>query len=67
MKTLRGARCLLCVPCLVHYCFCWGATFRRPGARADQWDKKKTIVTFNDAVEIPGQVLPAGTYVLPAG
>jgi hypothetical protein len=33
-----------------------------PGARADQWDKK-TIVTFSDAVEIPGQVLPAGTYV----
>jgi hypothetical protein len=33
-----------------------------PGARADQWDKK-TIVTFGDAVEIPGQVLPAGTYV----
>jgi hypothetical protein len=33
-----------------------------PGARADQWDKK-TIVTFSDSVEIPGQVLPAGTYV----
>ncbi len=31
-------------------------------ARADQWDKK-TIITFNDAVEIPGQVLPPGTYV----
>jgi hypothetical protein len=31
-------------------------------ARADNWDKK-TIVTFSDAVEIPGQVLPAGTYV----
>jgi len=30
--------------------------------RADTWDKK-TIVTFSDAVEIPGQVLPAGTYV----
>jgi hypothetical protein len=33
-----------------------------PGARADQWDKK-TVVTFSDAVEIPGQVLPAGTYL----
>jgi hypothetical protein len=33
-----------------------------PGARADQWDKK-TIVTFSEAVEIPGQILPAGTYV----
>jgi hypothetical protein len=31
-------------------------------ARADNWDKK-TIVTFSDSVEIPGQVQPAGTYV----
>jgi hypothetical protein len=31
-------------------------------ARAGNWDKK-TIVTFSDSVEIPGQVLPAGTYV----
>jgi hypothetical protein len=33
-----------------------------PGARASQWDKK-TIVTFSDAVEIPGQILEPGTYV----
>jgi len=33
-----------------------------PGARADS-SNKKTIVTFSDSVEIPGQVLPAGTYV----
>ena len=33
-----------------------------PGARADQWDKK-TVVTFSDAVEIPGQLLAAGTYI----
>ena len=33
-----------------------------PGARASEWDKK-TIVTFNEAVEIPGQVLEPGTYV----
>jgi len=32
------------------------------GAKADDWDKK-TIVTFDQDVEIPGQVLPAGTYV----
>jgi hypothetical protein len=32
------------------------------GVRADTWDKK-TIVTFSESVEIPGQVLPAGTYV----
>jgi len=31
-------------------------------AKADDWDKK-TIVTFDQDVEIPGQVLPAGTYV----
>ncbi|HXA77762.1 MAG TPA: hypothetical protein VNV41_11590 [Candidatus Acidoferrales bacterium] len=31
-------------------------------ARADNWDRK-TVVTFNNAVEIPGQVLPPGTYV----
>ncbi len=31
-------------------------------AKADTSDKK-TIVTFSDSVEIPGQVLPAGTYV----
>jgi hypothetical protein len=33
-----------------------------PGARASQWDKK-TIVTFTEAIEIPGQVLEPGTYV----
>jgi hypothetical protein len=33
-----------------------------PGARASEWDKR-TIVTFSDAVEIPGQVLAPGTYV----
>ena len=54
MPTLRGA--VLAV-CTVLFC----ATLA-PGARADQWDKK-TIVTFGDAVEIPGQVLSAGTYV----
>jgi hypothetical protein len=30
--------------------------------RADEWDKKTTI-TFDEPVEIPGKVLPAGTYV----
>jgi hypothetical protein len=30
--------------------------------RADEWDKK-TTVTFNEPVEIPGKTLPAGTYV----
>lgn len=30
-------------------------------ARADQWNKK-TIVTINQPVEIPGKILPAGKY-----
>jgi len=37
-----------------------GATLA-PGARADEWNKK-TIMTFSQPVEIPGQILPAGTY-----
>jgi Protein of unknown function (DUF2911) len=32
-----------------------------PSARADTWNKK-TIVTFSQAVEVPGKILPAGTY-----
>ena len=31
------------------------------GARADTWNKK-TVVKFNQPVEIPGRILPAGTY-----
>ena len=33
-----------------------------PGARADEWNKK-TIVTFDMPVQIPGQTLQPGTYV----
>ena len=33
-----------------------------PGARGDDWNNK-TVVTFGEPVEIPGQVLLAGTYV----
>jgi LPXTG-motif cell wall-anchored protein len=36
------------------------ATFAN-GALADGWNKK-TVMTFSQPVEIPGQVLPAGTY-----
>jgi hypothetical protein len=32
-----------------------------PAVRADEWNKK-TILTFSKPVEIPGQVLAAGTY-----
>lgn len=31
------------------------------GARADTWNKK-TVITFSQAVEVPGKILPAGTY-----
>ena len=34
-----------------------------PNARAGMFDKE-TIVTFSQPVEVPGLVLPAGTYVL---
>jgi hypothetical protein len=33
-----------------------------PVAKADEWNQK-TIFTFSGPVEIPGQILPAGTYV----
>jgi hypothetical protein len=34
-----------------------------PTGRADESDKK-TIVTVNEPIQVPGKVLPAGTYVL---
>lgn len=40
-------------------CALFFATF---SARADEWNKK-TVVTFSGPVELPGIVLPAGTYV----
>src|SRR6267142_912174 len=58
MQNLRVAVFALCTVLIT---ILFGATLA-PGARADQWDRK-TIVTFSDSVEIPGQVLPAGTYV----
>ena len=33
-----------------------------PNVRADEWNQA-TLFTFNESVQIPGQVLPAGTYV----
>jgi hypothetical protein len=33
-----------------------------PQAKASRWDKK-TIVKFNEPVEIPGRVLSPGTYI----
>jgi len=36
-------------------------TFLLPAARADEWNQM-TKLSFNQAVEVPGAVLPAGTY-----
>ena len=33
-----------------------------PIAHAEQWDKK-TVVSFSHPIEVPGRVLPAGTYI----
>jgi len=54
MRTLKGAAIALCMAVL--------CAVVSPGARADTRDKK-TIVTFSGDVQVPGQVLPAGTYV----
>lgn len=34
-----------------------------PSARADEWNKK-TVITVNEAIQVPNKVLPAGTYVM---
>jgi hypothetical protein len=54
MRIMRAVQLSLCTVLL---CATLG-----PGVSADSWNKR-TIVTFSDSVEIPGQVLPAGTYV----
>jgi hypothetical protein len=33
-----------------------------PKAKASEWNKK-TVITFNEPVEIPGKVLAPGTYI----
>jgi len=41
---------------------CVAMLFLTTSVRAADWDRKTTM-KFNQAVEIPGTVLPAGTYV----
>ena len=41
----------------------FGATFFVPKVRADESDMK-TIITVNEPIQVPGKVLPVGTYVL---
>jgi hypothetical protein len=43
-------------------CLALFALFPLSEVKADDWNKK-TVVTFDQDVEIPGWVLPAGTYV----
>lgn len=33
-----------------------------PVAKADEWNQR-TVLTFSESIEIPGEILPAGTYV----
>jgi hypothetical protein len=54
---MRDFRILLLALCTALLC----AIFV-PGARAGAWEKA-TIATFGAPIEVPGQVLPAGTYV----
>jgi hypothetical protein len=50
-KMLGGMICLILL-----------GIFFVPQGRADEADKK-TIVTINEPIQVPGKVLPAGTYV----
>lgn len=54
MRVLKSVLYALCTVLL-----CAALT---PSAMADQWNKK-TVITFDAPVEIPGKILPAGTYV----
>jgi hypothetical protein len=52
MKIVKALFCLLALTL-------FGAILL-PSAQADDWNKK-TVVTFSQAVEVPGKILPAGT------
>lgn len=42
---------------------CLGLASMMPGALADQWNKK-TILTVNETIQVPGKVLTPGKYVM---
>jgi len=50
-KMFTGMLCLMLL-----------GTFFVPRGRADETDRK-TIMTVDQAIQVPGKVLPAGTYV----
>ena len=54
---MKNLRTLLLVSCLAYL-----GAYLTPIARAGEWDQK-AVLTFSQPVEIPGIVLPAGTYV----
>jgi hypothetical protein len=45
----------------IGFCLLLLCAFAAPRALADEWNEA-TRITFNQPVQIPGQVLPAGTY-----
>jgi hypothetical protein len=55
MKTIQKA---LFVSALALFCSLFAS-----GVKADDWNKS-TVITFSQPVEIPGQILPAGTYTI---
>src|SRR5208282_2843293 len=55
MKTMKTVLVMLALTL-------FGAIFAS-GVQADDWNKK-TVMTFSEPIEIPGQILPAGTYTV---
>lgn len=56
MKMMRAILTILAVTIFV--------TAFSAAARADTGLSKRTVVTFSEPVEIPGQILPSGTYTI---
>ncbi len=54
---MRAMKALVLIICAALICVA-----AVPVAKADPWNKK-TIVTLNDSLEIPGMVLDPGTYI----
>jgi hypothetical protein len=61
MQEMDGAKISRITGVMLLVCFCMLCLIL-PQAKADAWNQK-TIFTFSGPVEIPGKVLPAGTYV----
>jgi hypothetical protein len=47
--------------CILAFAFVLASIITLPSVRADDWDQA-TKITFSQSVQIPGRVLPAGTY-----